>query len=249
MSEARPELILITGASSDIGMALLRSLLASSPDAHVLAHFFRGGERLNELAVEHPGRITLMQADLSSYEASEALAKQILQDHGVPTSVVHLPALRLRPERFTKFDWGLFESDLAVQVGSAVALLRLLLPKMTKLLRGRVVFMLTSNVHGVPAKYLSQYTVVKYAQLGLMRALAAEYAATPVRINAVSPSMVETQFLAELNDLAIQGAAASHPLGRNATPEDVIGAMLFLLSPAADYISGVALPIAGGTAA
>lgn len=245
--ETKPELVLVTGASSDIGVALVRSLLTASPHTHVLAHSFRGGERIEALAAEFPGLITPVQADLSSHEASEALATHVLAAHGVPTSVVHLPALRLRPERFTKFDWTLFESDLAVQVGSAVALLGRLLPKMTKQPRGRIVFMLTSCVHGVPPKYLSQYTVVKYAQLGLMRALAAEYAATPVRINAVSPSMVETQFLSELNELAVQGAAASNPLGRNAKPEDVVGAILFLLSPAADYISGITVPIAAGT--
>ena len=245
--DTKPELILVTGASSDIGVALLRSLLSASPNTHILAHSFRGGERLEALAAEFPGRITPVQADLSSHGASETLATHILEAHGVPTGVVHLPGLRLRYERFTKFDWRFFESDLAVQVGSAVALLGRLLPKMTKQPRGRVVFMLTSCVHGVPPKYLSQYTVVKYAQLGLMRSLAAEYAATPVRINAVSPSMVETQFLSELNDLAIQGAAASSPLGRNAKPEDVVGAIAFLLSPAADYISGITLPIAAGT--
>jgi 3-oxoacyl-[acyl-carrier protein] reductase len=245
--DTKPELLLVTGASSDIGMALLRGFIATSPHTHVLAHCFRGSERLEALAAEFSGRITPLQADLSSHAASEALATHILETHGVPTGVVHLPGLRLRPERFTKFDWSLFESDLAVQLGSAVALLGRLLPKMTKQPRGRVVFMLTSCVHGVPPKYLSHYTVVKYAQLGLMRALAAEYAATSVRINAVSPSMVETQFLSELNDIAIQGAAASNPLGRNAKPEDVIGAILFLLSTAADYISGVTIPIAAGT--
>ncbi len=240
------ETTLVLGASSDIGIALCRALLNASPDVHILAHSFRGGDRLNVLASEYPGRLTPLVADLSDAAAAGTLGLEVIERYGSPASVVHLPALRPHPERFTKFDWKRFEQDLALQVRSLVIILQKLLPKMAKLSRARVVFMLTSYVHGEPPKYLSQYTMVKYTQLGMMRALAAEYAATPLRINAVSPSMVETKFLGELSDHVIEGAAASHPLGRNAKPEDVVGAIQYLLSPAADNISGYALPVAGG---
>ncbi len=240
------ETTLVLGASSDIGIALCRALLNASSEAHLLAHSFRGGERLSVLTTEFPGRVDLLTADLSDAAAADALALYVLSRHGQPANVVHLPALQLHYERFTKFDWEHFEQDLAVQVRSLVIILKRLLPKMVKLPRGRIVFMLTSNVHGDPPRFMSQYTMVKYTQLGMMRALAAEYAATPLRINAVSPSMVETKFLGELSDHVIEGAAASHPLGRNAKPEDVVGAIQYLLSPAADNISGYALPVAGG---
>jgi 3-oxoacyl-[acyl-carrier protein] reductase len=240
------DLLLVTGASSDIGMTLVREWLAGNGGS-VLAHANRGVARLETLAAEFPGRVTPLVADLSDEVGTLALADAVLEQ-GVPTSVVHLPAPRLQYERFTKIKRVSFDADMAVQVHAAVALLGKLLPNMSKLPRARVVFLLSSVVHGVPPKYMAQYTVVKYAQLGLMRALAAEYAATPVRINAVSPSMVETQFLSDISELAIQGAAEANPLGRNAKPVDITGAIRFLLSPEADYISGVALPVTGGTA-
>jgi len=99
----------------------------------------------------------------------------------------------------------------------------------------------------MPPKFMSMYTVIKYAQLGLMRAAAAEYAASGLTINAVSPSMIETQFVEEIGDVAIRMSAAANPKGRNAQPEDVIGAIEFLLSPAAGYMTGIALPITGGS--
>jgi NAD(P)-dependent dehydrogenase (short-subunit alcohol dehydrogenase family) len=238
------DLILVTGASSDIGMALLRLLLTTT-DTRILAHCHSNREKLDALAIEFIHRVEVLQADLSNPSSTQVLAQQLV-DLDTPTGFVHLPALRLAPERFTKVRWELLERDLFVQVGSAVVLLQKLLPRMTKLRRARVVFMLTSSVHGIPPKFLSQYTMVKYAQLGLMRSLAAEYAATPVRINAVSPSMVETKFLQDLSDLAVQAAAAGHPLGRNAQPHDIVGAIRFLLSEEADFISGVTLPVAGG---
>ena len=239
------DLVLITGASSDIGMALTRALLQAT-DATILAHGFRNLTKLEALAGEFPARVIAMQADLADAAATAAFADAVAA-HGTPSALVHLPAPRVLYERFTKNKRAAFDTDMDVQVHAAVTLLQRFLPKMAKLPRARVVFMVSSNVHGVPPKFMSQYTIVKYAQLGLMRSLAAEYAATPVRINAVAPSMVETQFLTDLSEFVVQSAAAANPLGRNATPQDVIGAIQFLLSPAADYISGVSLPIAAGT--
>jgi 3-oxoacyl-[acyl-carrier protein] reductase len=175
------------------------------------------------------------------------MAEDIASRFGTPDGVVHLPALRLTYERFTKFDWVRFEADMAVQVHSAVILLQKFLPKMAKMEDSRVVFVLSSVVHGMPPKFMSMYTVLKYAQLGLMRSLAAEYAGSKVRINGISPSMVETQFLGEIAEVAVQMSAAANPQGRNATPGDLLGAIQFLLSPASGYITGADIPIAAGS--
>jgi len=243
------DLILITGASSDIGIAFIRSLFGG-PNAGstvVLAHSFSGGGRIAELQAEFgPERLISLMADLSDPAAVSNLADQVLA-HGTPSAFLHLPALRLVTERFTKFDWERFQTDLAVQVQSAVILLKRMLPKMAKLPRARVIFMLSSAVHGVAPKYMSMYTTVKYAQLGLMRSLAADYASTPVRINSISPSMVDTQFLKDIAELAVQMSASANPLGRNAVPADLVGALELLLSPASDYIHGIDIPIAAGT--
>jgi 3-oxoacyl-[acyl-carrier protein] reductase len=238
--------ILITGASSDIGRALIRRLLETSDKATVLAHYNRSAEKLAALKEEFGDKLSLFQADFSQASSVTQMADQITRNHGTPASIVHLPALRLTHERFTKFQWDRFEEDMAVQVGSAVILLKAFLPKMAKLPRARVLFILSSVVHGVPPKYMTMYTTLKYTQLGLMRSLAAEYASTPIRINAISPSMVETQFLSEISDIARQMSASANPQGRNATPSDLLGAMELLLSPASDYIHGVDLAIAAG---
>lgn len=241
------ETLLITGASSDIGRAVVRHVLAQPDPPLVLAHYNNSADKLLELQQQFGERLHLLQADFSDPASVRALAERIEQQFGTPSSVLHLPALRLKYDRFTKFKWEAFTADLTVQVESAVILLQRFLPKMAKMPRARVLFVLSSVVHGVPPKFMSMYTMVKYTQLGLMRALAAEYAATSVRINAVSPSMVETQFLADIAEVAVQMAASANPLGRNATPADLLGAIALLLSPASDYIHGVDLPIAAGT--
>lgn len=238
---------LITGASSDIGVALIRRLMARSAPPVVLAHSFRGGTKLQELQAEFGELVQLVQADFSDAESVGAMAEQIVTKFGVPSRFVHLPALRLSPERFPKFCLDRFAEDMSVQVESAIILLKRFLPQMAKQPGARIVFMLSSNTRGMPPKFTSMYTVVKYAQLGLMRSLAAEYAGTELRVNAVSPSMVDTQFLQDMAPLAVEMSAASNPLGRNATPADVVGVIEFLLSPDSNYMTGIDIPITAGS--
>jgi len=235
------ELVFVAGGSSDIGGALIRRLL-SAGDAQIVAHHNAGADR-----IEKNERVQTLEADLASTDAAVALADRLLSDIGVPDHVVYLAGLKLRYERFTKFSFEHFDRDFDIQVRAAVALMRRLLPHMAKKPRAKVVFVLSSVTRGAPPKFISMYTIVKHAQLGLMRALASEYAATGITINAVSPAMVETRFLDEIPAVAKEMSVAVAPRGRIATPDDVVGAILFLLSRDSDFVTGIELPVTGGS--
>jgi 3-oxoacyl-[acyl-carrier protein] reductase len=242
-----PEVILITGASSDLGVALIRSILAQDKEAIIVAHSFTGGARIQALVAEFGERMQPVMADFSDAASLTEMMNEIEARFGTPTQIVHLPALRLSYERITKFNLERFHRDLSIQVDSAVMLLKKFAPRMSKLPSARMVFVLSSVTRNMPPKFMSMYTIVKYAQLGLMRAAATEYAATGFTINAVSPSMIETQFVEDIGEVAVRMSAASNPKSRNAVPDDVVGAILFLLSPAAGYMTGVDIPITGGS--
>jgi len=243
------DLLLLTGASSDLGVALMRRLAAAPDGPIVVAHHWSGADRIQALREElGADRVLPVRADLGTAAGVEAFAAEVEATHGVPSQVVHLPGLKLVYERFTKLDLAHLHRDLELQIDAPILLLRRFLPKMVKakLPRARVVFVLSSVTRGLPPKFLSMYTVVKYAQLGLMKALASEYVGTNVTVNAVAPSMVATQFLSRLPELAVQQVAAGSPRGRHATPEEVVGAIAFLLSPEAGYVSGAEIPITAG---
>lgn len=241
------ERILITGASSDLAAELIRTLAGGGCPGKIFAHYHHGRERVEQLKSELGACVFPMEADLSSHEGVNRLIEQVRAQAEFPTKIVHFAGLKLRLERFHQADLGRFNADFEVQVCAAMRILQAFLPGMARSEQPtKVVLVLSSVTLGVPAKFMSGYTVVKYAELGLLRALAAEYAGTSVNINAVSPYMVDTQFLSEIPEKAREMAAAAAPEKRLATPAEVVSVIQFLLSPASDFLNGANLPVTGG---
>lgn len=96
-----------------------------------------------------------------------------------------------------------------------------------------------------PSPVIGAYNVSKAALIHLTRQLAHEFA-PGVRVNAVAPSVVRTRLAAALWQGIEEQVSASHPLGRIGEPEDVAAAIMFLVSDAASWITGVTLPVDGG---
>jgi NAD(P)-dependent dehydrogenase (short-subunit alcohol dehydrogenase family) len=93
------------------------------------------------------------------------------------------------------------------------------------------------------------YCAAAHGVMGLTRAAALDYAGAAIRVNAVCPGAVDTPMLARMfggNAAALAGYAASLPMGRTATPADVAGAVLWLCSADAGYVTGQGVGIAGG---
>ncbi len=244
-----PSIYLITGASSDVGIALIGRLLQNAPkDDVVIAQGFGDISGLAPLAAAFPGQLKTFDVNLAQPEKRELFFATAEKLVGCPTHIVHLPALPVVNTRFKKFDEQRFELDMQVQVHSAAAMCRRFLPQMAKNKQGRVLFMLTSYVLGIPPKNTAAYIMAKEALHGLAKSLAADYAQHHITVNCVAPSMMETKFLADTSHLIVQAAAEQNPMGRNATVDDVVPAIEFLLSPEAGFITGVVLPITGGSA-
>ena len=237
---------LITGATSDVGAALIRRVL--KPGDTVIAQGAGDLAVLDGLCEEHPGQIHCFDVDLTSADALNSFIGQVVGGFCPPTHLVHLPALRVVNTKFKKFDEERFELDLSVQLRSALRLCKAFLPGMAKAKYGRVLFMQTSYTLGMPPKNTTAYVVAKSAIGGLVKSLAADYAGTGVTVNCVAPSMMETKFLADTSSLIVEAAAEANPMGRNARVDDVVPAMAFLLSEEARFITGVTLPVTGGSA-
>ena len=106
--------------------------------------------------------------------------------------------------------------------------------------------MLSSCVNGIPPKFLSNYVVVKYALLGLMKALSTEYDNKNITVNGISPGMMETKFLSDIYDHVIEENAQKSSFGRNLYIDEVIPAFEYLLSDGASKVTGQNIVITGG---
>ncbi len=238
---------LITGASSELGSALAVRLALKGTT--VLAHY-RTAFPESILPVGAKGRIVPIRADFSSMEETQEMINTIRDEYGRPQEFVHFPATPLHYRRISEFDWTAFEADMHVQLRSLLVLLRAFLPTpKTASDAGslKIVLVLSSVTVGVPPKYLSAYTILKFAQLGVLRAVAAECADQNVKIYGVSPSMVETRFLNQIPAKARELSGLQNPMRRNAVPQDVIPLIEFLLSSDADYVNGCNIPVTGGS--
>ncbi len=240
---------LITGASSDIGMALCRVIAA---DADIIVATANSGTTLlselgEQLTSLYPQLTFLtVTVNLSSPQETEAMLESLSEKAITFTHFAHLPSLRPVNAKLKKFDFDRFYTDFELQVGSAIRISRAILPSMAKAKYGRVLFMLTSYIDS-PPKNMTGYVTVKSALAGLCKSLSADYVANGVTVNGILPSMVETKFLQDTSSLIVEGAAETHPMGRNATVEDIVPAMEFLLSDDAGYITGTMLSVNGGS--
>lgn len=239
---------LITGATSDVGTALIRRLLTGAPTGTlVLAQGCGDVEKLAPLCQDFPGMVRPFDVDLSDAHKVDTLTQVLATACPAPTHFIHLPALPVVNTKFKALDEPRFARDMEIQIHSAIKLCKAVLPAMAKAKFGRVLFIQTSYTIGCPPKNTTAYVIAKSALGGLVKSLAVEYARFGVTVNCVAPSMMETNFLKDTPDLIVQAAAEENPMGRNATPADVVPAMAFLLSDEAGFITGVTLPVTGGS--
>jgi 3-oxoacyl-[acyl-carrier protein] reductase len=238
-------IILIIGASSDIGLNLIENI---RDDALIIAHYNSSDEKLLELSKKINNEMVILKADLSKEQVVSDFIETVELSHGVPNKIVHLAAPKFENIRFKDIAWDGFQNEINISLKSIVLILNRFLPKMAKLKQGKVVIMLSSVVINVPPKALSQYTTIKYAMLGLVKSLASEYADKNIQINSISPSMVETKFLDNINEKLVELTAYSHPLKRNAKLAEITPIIKMLISEESDYMNGVNIPITGGSA-
>jgi 3-oxoacyl-[acyl-carrier protein] reductase len=235
--------ILILGASSEIGLALI--LQIQDRFDRVIAHYNSSAFELQALKEKIGDRLCLEQADFTSNAETKAFIDRISNRYQGITHIVHLPSGKISYARFPKKSWESVQRGMNIQLRSIYKILTVLLPPMVQSGQGKVVFVLSSCTVTAP-RLLADYVTVKYALLGFMKSLAAEYADKGIQINAVSPSMIETKLLDGVPHLFIDENARANPSGHNAVTNDVIPMIAFLLSRDADFITGENILISGG---
>ncbi|HWH04961.1 MAG TPA: 3-oxoacyl-[acyl-carrier-protein] reductase [Gaiellaceae bacterium] len=227
---------LVTGASKGIGRAIAQELAAAG--ATVVLGYRSGREEAEALAAELGGRA--LQADVSSAEE----AARLVEEAGDLDILVNNAGLTRDGvlARMSDDDWRtVIETNLSSVFYTCRAVTR---PMMRKRAGAIVNVSSIVGVHGNWGQ--TNYAASKAGIIGFTKSLARELGSRNVRANVVAPGYVKTQLTDVLPEEATKAMLANTPLGRLGEPQDVAGAVRFLCSDAASYITGEVLLVDGG---
>jgi 3-oxoacyl-[acyl-carrier protein] reductase len=236
---------LILGASSDLGCAFIQRHKWAVDDT-VFAQYCHSAAKLNELADKLPCTLEPIAADFLLEDSTKAFCTYLAEKKIIPTHILHIPAVPIENKRFIEYSWQEALDQLNVQGRSLFCVLQQVIKSMVKRKEGKICIVLSSCCLNVPPKFLSVYVMMKYALMGMAKALAAEYASKNIQINMVSPSMMETKFIKNIYKQVIQQSAQTNPMQRNACPGDVAAIVECLFSTDTVFVTGVNIPVTGG---
>lgn len=240
---------LILGASSDVGVELIRRLNGREENALFLAHCNSGADALARIVAKNGNALRTLPCDLGDGARLGRFIDEVASAVDAPTHIVHLAAPPFLHTKPTDFDEERFFRSMRVQVSSFLSVVRRFLPVMQKRkAHNKIVAVLSSVTLGKPPAQLLEYTAVKHALWGAVKSLASDTAGKRLNVNAVSPSMIGTKFLGGIDERIVRLCAEGSPEGRIARVEDIVPAIEFLLSPGANYIHGVNLNVSNGGA-
>ncbi len=233
--------VLILGAYGGIGSVLSRSLKEKGAR---LVLSGRDEEKLNSLAKELGA--DAFPADASDFDAIDNVVERALESLGKIDGAVNCSgSLLLKPAHLTKFEE--FRSTVDASLTSSFALIRSVARPMMKSKSGSIVLVSTAAAaHGLP-----NHEAIAAAKGGvdaLVRSAAATYGKLGVRVNAVAPGLVDTPLTSRItgSPSARASSESMHALGRLGSPEDVAGAIEWLLSSEASWVTGQTLGVDGG---
>ncbi|MBO6791167.1 MAG: 3-oxoacyl-[acyl-carrier-protein] reductase [Dinoroseobacter sp.] len=234
---------LVTGASGGIGADIARALHGAGAVVGL------SGTRvypLEALAAELGDRAHVLPCNLSDATAVEALPKDAVAAMGSVDVLVNNAGIT-RDNLFMRMSDEEWASVLEVNLTSTMRLCRGVLRGMMKARWGRIVN-ISSVVGATGNPGQGNYAASKAGMIGMSKSLAYEVASRGITVNAVAPGFIETAMTDKLNDDQKGKILTQIPAGRMGSPTEIAGAVLYLASPEAGYVTGATLHVNGGMA-
>ena len=241
MIDLKGKKVLVTGASGGIGKAIAMQLSSSGADLCLTG---RNKSALENLQKIIGGNCQIIISDLSNSEGINNLADQAQEIMGQIDILVNNAGITKDNlfMRMSEDDWN---EVININLNSIFKLTKQLIKGMIKRRYGRIIN-ITSVIGVAGGAGQSNYSASKAGIIAMSKSLAQEVGSRSVTVNSIAPGFIETNMTAELSDDRKEDILRSISVGRLGKPDDIAGAVCFLASDKASYITGQTIHINGG---
>jgi NAD(P)-dependent dehydrogenase (short-subunit alcohol dehydrogenase family) len=242
------QVALVTGGSSGMGLATAQAF-AEAGAAVVLADVNESALGAAAEALTATGHDALgVVCDVSQEDQVEAMLNQAVATFGRLDMAFNNAGIQAPPTDAADEPADTFDRVNGINLRGVWACMKHELRQMRAQGSGAIVNCSSlGGLVGLPGR--AAYHASKHGVIGLTRSAALEYAPRGIRINAVCPGTIETPMVTDMiarGELSVPDAVANQPIGRLGRAEEIAAAVLWLSSPGASLIVGVALPVDGG---
>jgi acetoacetyl-CoA reductase len=230
----------VTGGTRGIGLAITQQLKAAG---YKVAALYAGNEAAAE-AVRKDLGVLCIKADVGDFEAVGAAFAEIEKTLG-PIEVLVNNAGITRDGMLHKLTPGQWSEVIRADLDSVFNTSRHVIEGMRDRNFGRIINI--SSINGQKGQMgQTNYSAAKAGVIGFTKALAQETARKGITVNVIAPGYIDTDMVAAVPEKALEGIIASIPVGRLGKAEEIAGAVLYLASDGAAFVTGSTLTINGG---
>jgi len=242
------EVAWITGSSTGIGRAAAVAL--AERGCRVVVHYNRSEDEAREVVEQiesSGGEATLVGGDVADSREVKRMMGEIEDRYGRVDILVNNAGSLIERRSFSEITEDLWDRVMDVNLKSVYLCSQAVLPMMEQRGKGRIINVTSVAARNGGAPGAAAYATAKAGVSNLTRAMAKELVSDGILVNGVAPGVITTPFHDRFTPPDVREKLnAALPIGREGTPEEVAGVVVFLASPAADYLVGEIIEVNGG---